>query len=131
MDSKALIWILFMLPRYILMGRGGGLFTKCWKFSIFLPFPYRNTVGESGKNDSWGKVCIDPYNFCLSCVLLFCLKQGFRISSQFLSSMRSVFQASMIQNSKVHLLGPIDQTYKSVENRMTHHKVIALKKNFP
>ena len=109
------------------------------KVFIFLPFPYRDTVGESGKSIR-GKVSIYPYNFCLSCVLLFCLTQAFRISSQLLSFFNEVcFWALLIQSStyivkmkvflnKFRIFGLIDQTYKSVEDCMSNHNVIVKKK---
>ena len=49
-DSTALIWIQFMLPRNILMGGEG---EEAYPLNVdsfhFLPFPYKDTVGESGK----------------------------------------------------------------------------------
>ena len=55
----------WQLSRYILSGGEG----KKHIHSVFLPFPFRDTVGKSGKKWYLGEVSIDPYNFCLSCVL--------------------------------------------------------------
>ena len=71
---------------------------------------------------------------------LFCLKQGFRISSQLLSFFNEVRFSGVIDPKlnlnrekkvflkKVNVLGFIDQIYKSVKDCMTHHKVIVLNK---
>ena len=132
-----------MLPRYILMG-GEEAYLLNVESLIFYPSLTGAQLVSLKKNYIWGKVSIDPYNFCLSCVLfLFCLKQGFRISSQLLSSLNEVCFSGVINPKlklivkmkvflkKVHIFGFIDQTYKSVEDRMTHHKVIVIFFTFP
>ena len=125
-DSTALIWIQFMLPRKILMGGGEEAYPLNVDSFHFLPFPYRDTVGESGKKWYLGKGKYWPLQFLpvMTCVLLVLYKARFQdINSIALFLQWGLFferhwsktQHQSFSWKKVHILGLIDPTNKSVE----------------